>query len=212
MILLWEWLGSISDVGPSTMLHLIITVMMRCNIIVSCQGPTSGPLSFEFWHFPDYYDSLGFYAFLSRHGQHAGLQLRYPDARVYSNAIVPQVISVYKETFASALPRRAPTYFCERSKEETGEAASYSFQQRSEDVAIRGHICIPVQTAQACCLSAWATMKCADVYGRHCWAGSCIEATQFYESRVSIPDFHFWLAYGAWSNCPHCASIHWFDE
>ena len=44
---------------------------------------------------------MGFYAFLSRHGQHAGLQLRYPDARVYSNAIVPQVISVYKETFAS---------------------------------------------------------------------------------------------------------------
>ena len=103
---------------------------------------------------------------------------------MYSNAIVPQVISVYKETFASALPRRAPTYFCERSKEETGEAASYSFQQRSEDVAIRGHICIPIQTAEACCVSAWAIMKCADVYTRHCWAGSCIEATQFYESRT----------------------------
>ena len=157
--------------------------------------------------------SVGPYAFFRRHGKHAALRLTYPSAVVHENTLSSEVVSLYKQGMASdTLPARAPTYFKDAALDEEGEEITYSFHQRCEDVAILGHICVPVQSAEACCVSAWSLLKCEQVYARNCWYGSCIEDSQQYQEKLEQHDFRFWLGYGAWSSCPHCYSYHFYDE
>ena len=152
------------------------------------------------------------YAFYRRHGHQAALCIQYPQATVHENAVPDAVIALYKETLNNAvLPKRAPTYLPDRSMKD-GERITYTFQQRCEDVAIKGHVCVPVQSAEACCVSAWSLLQCQQVYNRNSWYASCLESSHEYKEKTKQADFRFWLTYGAWSNCPHCYSYHFFDE
>ena len=61
--------------------------------------------------------------------------------------------------------------------------------------------------------AAYAMLKCASVYAALCWSGSALRQQQIIaEQRYPTIDFQFWVRYGSWSQCPHCASFSFNDQ
>ena len=76
-----------------------------------------------------------------------------------------------------------------------------------------GLVVWPMQTAEACCVAAFALIKCQAVFAQQCWSGSQLSPVQrTFADKYPATDFHFWAMYGTWSCCQHCGSYHFNDD
>ena len=130
------------------------------------------------------------------HERHAKLTLLYADATVVRNTMTRGTIDAYKKTFVGeALPAIAFKalqcgWSCKRAKA-VAEAAKL--------------IVWPLASSDACCVVAYAMLKCNEVFLKQCWFGSKLNDVQrTFPGKYPANDFFTWVMYGSWSCCAHC--------
>ena len=93
--------------------------------------------------------------FFGKHEVHAKLPLQYPDATVLIDTCSLNAVDAYRHTFRGAVLRDYATAY-------TTKTATV---QRHIDVARQqGIIVWPLQSAEACMVSAYAMLKCKEIY------------------------------------------------
>ena len=76
-----------------------------------------------------------------------------------------------------------------------------------------GYVVWPLDCAEAALTAAYATIKCAELYGQQCWFGSHLGAEQIgAQPKYPAVDFQFWTRYGSWSQCPSCGVFTFNDQ
>ena len=70
----------------------------------------------------------------------------------------------------------------------------------------------PKDIAQACCVVAYAILKCKMLFQQSCWRYSRLLPIQrTFGDKYSVTDFHFLAMYGSWPCCQHCGSHRFKD-
>ena len=76
-----------------------------------------------------------------------------------------------------------------------------------------GQLVFPKASADACYVAAYAMLKTEQAFERQCFLQSLLTPLQrTFGGKYPVIDFHFWVMYGSWSNCPNCGSFFYNDE
>ena len=141
--------------------------------------------------------------FFGTHERWAKLPFEYPSADVVPETCASKVVDMYRETFKQeALPAT--------TTEAMQKEAVY---QRTRKVASKGVVVLPKRSAENCCVAAYATLKCEELFAKQVWTRSQLQEVQRRLPRqYPATDFHFWVMYGSWSQCENCASFYFNDK
>ena len=149
--------------------------------------------------------ALQLYRFYFLHQRWALLSLRYPLATVTEERVAPAMVEAYRKTFQGEnLPDTADA--CISCTDRGAHARA------QEVAAVDLCIAVPRSASVAALVSAYAVLKCRDVYACLNWSGSRLTAVQqVWHNTMPSLDFHFWVMYGSWSCCADCGSFFFND-
>ena len=138
--------------------------------------------------------------------QFARLPLQYPDARVVKNPMASDVVGAFRKTFGEVSDGM-------HTATDALKATNGRLYDRAKRVAEQEHLVVwPMQTAEACCVAAYAILQRKQLFEQQCWIGSRLLPIQrTFGDKYPVKDFHFWAMYGNWSCCQHRGSYH-FDD
>ena len=144
--------------------------------------------------------------FYQEHEPFALLPLQYPAARVLKDTMASDVVDSFRKTFGEVSDEMHTAH-------DALKAASGRVYDRTKRVAEQEHLVVwPKATAEACCVAAFAVLKCKQLFQQHCWTGSMLQPVQqTFGDKYPPKDCHFWAMYGCWSVCQHCGSVHFND-
>ena len=144
--------------------------------------------------------------FFSKHEVHARLPLEYPEATVVIDSLPWPVVEACRLACGEeALPGSG--FLGNRL------AGERLLGKTSLEVAgTSGYIAFPLESARACLVAAYATLKGEELFAHQSWYRSFLTLVQrVFPEKYPKQDFAFWVKYGSWSWCPHCASYRFND-
>ena len=142
--------------------------------------------------------------FYGRHECHATLPLRFPGATLIKDACQLESVDVYRQCLRQQTVCHSIAIFCRK------KAAVETHNQVARRHAM---IVWPLQSAQACIVSALAMLQCESIFQKQVFYGSQLSAVQqTWRNKYPKVDFDFWVKYGSWSFCTSCRSFYFNDK
>ncbi len=110
-------------------------------------------------------------SFFYRHEAHAKLTLQYPAATVYRNTVSWTMIDQYRKTFRGEdLPRTA--FAC------IGRSHKQAHERSIKVASEYRYIVLPMASADANLVAAYANLKCQEIFESQSWLGSILSTAQ----------------------------------